>query len=184
MSSDLLNQVIQKDSPELIAMLHELQESMKEINSKLKPVLVIIKGNSHPPKKLANLPIFQKNGKTFIEMKQNLLLTYCTFLTFYLLLKVESPITEATSHPVTYKLAQIKTLLENLQPMDEKVQQQIDYVLKMDMSKLEKEDQIVDESEGDDNQMMSDDFLNEANQKIEKDQFDDEAPSEDDGDLL
>jgi hypothetical protein len=33
----------------------------------------------------------------------------------------------------------------------------------MDMSKLEKEDQIVDESEGDDNQMMSDDFLNEAN---------------------
>jgi hypothetical protein len=33
----------------------------------------------------------------------------------------------------------------------------------MDMSKLEKEDQIEDESEGDDNQMMSDDFLNEAN---------------------
>ena len=70
MDSDLLEQVIQKDSPELIAMLHELQESMTEINTKLKPVLDILKAKSqNPPKKLAKLPIFQKNGRTFIEMK-------------------------------------------------------------------------------------------------------------------
>ena len=139
-------------------MLHELKESMREVNSKLKPVLAILKENhQNPPKRLAKLPIFQKNGRTFIEMKLNLLHTYCTFLTFYLLLKVEEPSTAATSHPVTYKLAQIKTLLENLKPMDEKIQQQIDFTLNLDLT--QEEDQDDDEHlDEEDDDMMSDQF--------------------------
>ena len=59
MSSEMLEQVIQKESPELIAMLHELKESMKEINTRLKPVLTLLKENSqNPPKRLSKLPIF------------------------------------------------------------------------------------------------------------------------------
>lgn len=61
-----------------------------------------------------------KQGRSYLEMKLNLTLSYCTFLTFYLLLKVEGA-ANAVSHPVTYKLTHIKTLFEKLKPLDEKM---------------------------------------------------------------
>ena len=60
-------------------------------------------------------------------MKHNLMLSYCTFLTFYLLMKVEGK--DTNDHPVIYKLAHIKTLFENLKPLDIKMNAQIQYVL-------------------------------------------------------
>ena len=57
-----------------------------------------------------------KNGMTYLEMKYNLLLSYCTFLSFYLLLKLEGR--EVVDHPVVFKLAHIKTMLEKLRPLD------------------------------------------------------------------
>lgn len=60
---------------------------------------------------------FQLNkGMTYLEMKYNLLLSYCTFLSFYLLMKLEGK--EVTDHPVIFKLAHIKTLMEKLRPLD------------------------------------------------------------------
>ena len=55
-------------------------------------------------------------GMSYLEMKYNLLMSYCTFLTFYLLLKVEGKPVE--NHPVVYKLTHIKTLFERLKPLD------------------------------------------------------------------
>jgi hypothetical protein len=46
MSPELLEQVIQKDSPELIAMIHELNESLLVVNKQLKPVLAKLKQNA------------------------------------------------------------------------------------------------------------------------------------------
>ena len=43
---------------------------------------------------------------SYLEMKYNLLMSYCTFLTFYLLLKVEGKPVE--NHPVIHKLTHIK----------------------------------------------------------------------------
>lgn len=64
---------------------------------------------------------FQLNkGMTYLEMKYNLLLSYCTFLSFYLLMKLEGK--EVTDHPVIFKLAHIKTLMEKLRPLDQKLQ--------------------------------------------------------------
>ena len=63
-------------------------------------------------------------GMSYLEMKYNLLMSYCTFLTFYLLLKVEGKPVE--NHPVVYKLTHIKTLFERLKPLDQKLQYQID----------------------------------------------------------
>ena len=42
---------------------------------------------------------------SYLEMKYNLLMSYCTFLTFYLLLKVEGKPVE--NHPVIHKLTHI-----------------------------------------------------------------------------
>jgi len=56
-------------------------------------------------------------------MKHNLMLSYCSFMIFYLLLKVEGKPTD--KHPVIYKLAHIKTLFEKLKPLDSKMSQAI-----------------------------------------------------------
>ena len=69
-----------------------------------------------------------KNGMTYLEMKYNLLLSYCTFLSFYLLLKLEGK--DITDHPVIFKLAHIKTMIEKLKPLDSKLQYQIDKLLR------------------------------------------------------
>lgn len=65
---------------------------------------------------------------TYLEMKYNLLLSYCTYLSFYLLLKVEGKSIE--DHPVIYRLAHIKTILEKLRPLDQKLQYQVDKMLR------------------------------------------------------
>jgi hypothetical protein len=110
--------VIEKESPELIAMLNELQDSLSLIKNQLQPVLVKL---ATPSNRLKNMLISSKQGRTYLEMKLNLTHSYCTFLTFYLLLKVEGA-ANALSHPVTYKLTHIKTLMEKLKPMDEKME--------------------------------------------------------------
>ena len=56
-------------------------------------------------------------------MKQNLMLSYCTFIIFYLMLKVEGKSTE--KHPVVYKLAHIRTLMDKLRPIDTKMEKAI-----------------------------------------------------------
>jgi len=64
------------------------------------------------------------SGMSYLEMKYNLLMSYCTFLSFYLLLKVEGKPVE--NHPVIHKLTHIKTLFEKLRPLDQKLQYQVD----------------------------------------------------------
>lgn len=146
MDPQLFRMVVEKEAPELIAMLNELQESLTLIREQLQPVLTKLKT---PSSRLSKLLISSKQGRTYLEMKLNLTLSYCTFLTFYLLLKVEGA-ANSVSHPVTYKLTHIKTLMEKLKPMDEKMEKQVKLVLNMDLfddksEELEDEEMIPDE---------------------------------------
>ena len=52
------------------------------------------------------------------------MMSYCSFLTFFLLLKVEGK--SVKEHPVIERLVHIKTLFEKLKPLDQKLQYQID----------------------------------------------------------
>lgn len=52
-------------------------------------------------------------------MKHSLLLSYCTYLSFYLYLQVQNKFVK--DHPVIYKLAQVKALLDQISPLDEKI---------------------------------------------------------------
>lgn len=65
---------------------------------------------------------------SYLEMKYNLMISYCTFLSYYLLLKLEGKKVE--NHPVILRLAHIKSLLEKLRPLDQKLQYQVDKMLK------------------------------------------------------
>jgi len=62
-------------------------------------------------------------------MKYNLLMSYCTFLAFYLLLKIEGKPVE--NHPVIHKLTHIKSLFEKLKPLDQKLSYQVDKMANM-----------------------------------------------------
>jgi hypothetical protein len=104
MDPKLLQQMIQQDSPELAPMLSELSETMNTIETTIKPVLARLKTTNLRK----NSFLRTKNGRSYLQMKHNLLLSYSTFLIFYLLLKVEGR--NIKNHPVVYKLAHIKTL--------------------------------------------------------------------------
>jgi Sas10/Utp3/C1D family len=86
--------------------LQEFQETLETLNKKLQPILEKVKSKQ----------IETKHGMTYLEMKYNLLLSYCSFLSFYLLMKIEGK--SVKDHPVIFKLAHIKTLIEKLKPLD------------------------------------------------------------------
>jgi hypothetical protein len=104
---EIVQQIIETDSPELIGLLEEFQSALEEANKKIQPALQ--KAKAGEIKSTAA-------GMSYLEMKYNLLMSYCTFLAFYLLMKVEGKPVE--NHPVVYKLAHIKTLFEKLKPLD------------------------------------------------------------------
>jgi len=172
MDPKLLKQMIAQDSPELNPMLLELQETMDTIETQLKPVLVKVKSSG------GHGFLASKNGRHYLEMKYNLLLSYSTFLVFYLMLKVEGR--DVKNHPVIYKLAHIKTLFEKLKPLDEKMKVEIDRVLSKeadeDSSQLDEEDEL-DLEEGDVVDKARDDS---SDEDMASDEYDDEAMPSDD----
>lgn len=121
--------------------------------------------------KISEIRASNKPLASFIELKHNLLLSYCTFLSFYLLLKVDSSVsdTDIRGHPVLHKITALKQTLDGLQPMDDKLQKAITSKLKKVAPKLavheeeatsekesEDDDGVGDEEDGEED--MSDDY--------------------------
>jgi hypothetical protein len=104
----------------LMGLLAEFRTALDTANNKLQPVIEKVKANQIET---------TAAGMSYIEMKYNLLMSYCTFLSFYLLMKLEGKKVEG--HPVVFKLAHIKTLFEKLKPLDQKLQYQIDKMIKL-----------------------------------------------------
>jgi len=110
MNPELVKKIIESDSPELLGLLQEFKDALAQATEKLLPFLTAAR--SGQVKSTAS-------GMSYLEMKYNLLMSYCTFLAFYLLLKVEGKPVE--NHPVIHKLTHIKTLFEKLKPLDQKL---------------------------------------------------------------
>lgn len=100
-------------------LLTEFKESLNTATLKLKPLIEKIQA-----KEIQSTAA----GMSYLEMKYNLMISYCTFLSYYLLLKLEGKKVE--NHPVILRLAHIKSLLEKLRPLDQKLQYQVDKMLK------------------------------------------------------
>lgn len=109
--------IVISDAPELVGLLAEFREQLDELHNKIEPALAKVKGCSQ-----AN-----KGGLRFLETKRILLLCYLQSILFYLLLKAEGR--SVRDHPVIARLVEIRTLLQKLQPTEEKLQNQIDKVL-------------------------------------------------------
>ena len=63
------------------------------------------------------------NGLSFLEVKYHLLLSYCTHVIFFVLLKLEGKV--AKRHPIFKKLVEIRTTIEKLNPLENKLKYQV-----------------------------------------------------------
>lgn len=115
MNEVVSKELLEQDSPELQELLTEFKETLEAASEKIQPLLVKAKQGLIPS---------TAAGISYLEMKYNLMISYCSFLTFFLLLKIEGK--DVKSHPVIDRLIYIKTLFEKLKPLDQKLQYQID----------------------------------------------------------
>ena len=58
-----------------------------------------------------------QHGMSYLEMKYNLMLNYCQFLSAYLLMKLECR-DDISEHPIIERLTYIKLMFEKLRPLD------------------------------------------------------------------
>jgi len=59
-------------------------------------------------------------GSSYLEMKYNLMMAYCQFLSFFMLLKADG-CPNIEKHPVVKRLLYVKTMFEKLKPLDQKL---------------------------------------------------------------
>ncbi|GAM19762.1 hypothetical protein SAMD00019534_029370 [Acytostelium subglobosum LB1] len=111
-------QYLMKESPLLFELLDDYKEKISEIKYTLMPLLDRIKKEQLPTTK----------GVSFLETKYHLLLSYCLNITYFLMLKASGA--SIKDHPVIDQLVKIRVILEKVKPLDNKLQYQIEKILK------------------------------------------------------
>jgi U3 small nucleolar RNA-associated protein 3 len=111
-------EVLKAESPDLLTLLEDAKPLLSELRNYLHPLIL----------KVRELPK-DTEGISFLELKHRLLLTYCTNLSFYLLLKAEGKLVK--KHPVIKTLASLRTMCEKIRSIDSKLKYHVDKLLKM-----------------------------------------------------
>ena len=135
-----------KDLSEVEAILFGLTTSLKELQTRVGPLLKeascqellhttcqccgravgqIVKSACRLQVKDGAL--VTREGLSFLEVKNFLLLQYCMNLLFYLLLKTEGKAVH--QHPVNSRLLEIRLFLDKIRPLDKKLHYQVEKLL-------------------------------------------------------
>jgi len=109
---------LKKESPELMNIIKELKTSLKEVKQRFLPLVTYFKNRKGE----------NREGQKYIELKFNLLMSYCMSLSFYILLNIQGK--SVKDHPVIKKLISVRTMLARLKPLDKKLQPEINQLLK------------------------------------------------------
>lgn len=102
-------ELFEKDSPEFAGLVGDFEGYLEEIQQLHAPVLQYVQKNS-----LNMIPALH-----FAQHYQNIALTYCSNLAFYLLLKAKRANIE--NHPIIQRLTQLKKLLSQLEDKHENI---------------------------------------------------------------
>ncbi len=104
--------MIDKELPELRTLLEDLEISLQQLLTVLQPL-----------KADGKLKKANKQLAAFVDLKYNLLLSYATNLTFYLLLRVDGASNDLVrDHPVLFKITTLKKTLDGLRGLDSKLE--------------------------------------------------------------
>merc|ERR1719272_969386 len=117
MSEAALQKLVERQSPELVALLQEFIDQLTKLRQRVQPLMK------------STLNDASAKGLSFLQVKNQLLLAYCTNVVFYTVLKASGRKTE--NHPVVKVLVELRTVLEKLKPIDSKLRYQVDKLLKM-----------------------------------------------------
>ena len=101
------------DAPELVALANELTSTLNAIEESVEPLVKAAREGTFAT----------EDGISYLDTKYLLMLSYCSSIVFYLLLKAEGrPVKD---HPVIERLVEIRLYLEKLRPIDKKLQYQV-----------------------------------------------------------
>lgn len=112
--------MIRLEAPEMLGLVEELNDRVAELKSRILPVIESIKEASKAK------PVDDDLAK-YLEVKQQLLLSYCINTVFYLILKAEGK--SVKSHPVMKQLLTLRYAMEKMRPLDGRLKHQIDRLL-------------------------------------------------------
>lgn len=101
--------LLRTDSPEFEGLVKDFNDKMTESKDLLVPALEILKSIDFP-----NHPFVE-----FIKCRNDLILNYCTNISFYLMLKAKR--IKITNHPVVKRLVQFRELISKLDDIFEYV---------------------------------------------------------------
>ncbi|CEM26714.1 unnamed protein product [Vitrella brassicaformis CCMP3155] len=106
-------------------------------------------------------------GISYLDVKAQLLLTYTIYLTYYTLLKVKGA--SVSPHPVVDELVLLRTLMEKMRPIDQRLAYQVNRLLDMAAKPIQEAaseaaqplrprlDQLMNPNEADEEQMEQSD---------------------------
>ncbi|XP_059052003.1 something about silencing protein 10 [Achroia grisella] len=126
MSKRQKHQLLEKESPEFAGLVEDFKTKLIVAKDNLQPVLALVK-NGKIPKCAAS---------KFVKTNYELILNYCTNISYYLLLKSQR--INILNHPVIKRLYQYRQMLNKMEPIYlEIIKPQIDKILNAVRNNLE-----------------------------------------------
>ena len=113
-----IDEMEQRDLPQAFRLLGEMNANVVQVNQLVDNMLIRVK----------NGEISTDKGLSFLEMKYHMLLSYLINLTYVVLRKCSGERIEGD--PSIDRLVEIRTVLEKIRPIDNKLKYQIDKLVK------------------------------------------------------
>ncbi|KAJ1439404.1 Sas10/Utp3/C1D family-domain-containing protein [Ochromonadaceae sp. CCMP2298] len=107
-------------APQIVSAMSELQDLLVELKTRL---VSLREHSSKAP------PPVEDDVSDYLEVKQQLLVSYCTNLLFYLMLKARG--VSVQHHPVMAQLLKLRYVMEKMRPLDGKLKYQIDRLVQL-----------------------------------------------------
>ena len=111
-------ELVKKEHPEFAPLL---KEHTSQVNALFQQVLPLLE-------RAKTCPSLSGKGMDFLQAKHGLTLTYLVNLSYYILLKMRG--VPVKGHPVLEELVKLRTLMEKMKPIDQKLQYQVEKLLK------------------------------------------------------
>ncbi|XP_068821690.1 neuroguidin isoform X1 [Capricornis sumatraensis] len=111
-------EVLESDLPNAVALLKNLQEQVMAVTAQVQTLTKKVQAKAYRTEK----------GLSLLEVKDQLLLMYLMDLSHLILDKASGG--SLQGHPAVLRLVEIRTVLEKLRPLDQKLKYQIDKLVK------------------------------------------------------
>ncbi|XP_056666053.1 neuroguidin isoform X1 [Monodelphis domestica] len=113
-----VGEVLESDLPLALSLLNNLQEQVVAVTAQIQALTKKVQAGAYPTDK----------GLSFLEVKDQLLLMYLMDLSYLILDKASG--SSLQEHPAILRLVEIRTVLEKLRPLDQKLKYQIDKLVR------------------------------------------------------